>query len=114
VSATYHTLKPIIYGDTWDGLTNGAFESTGTAFASPLTGVRMYWRDADDVLGLELDETSGITIDNAASWQYTVDPIERFPLAVGTWYWSLEFTDSTGRRKTRWIGDISVTKDATT
>ena len=74
----------------------------------------MYFRDANEVLGLELNETSGITITNAASWKYTINPISRFPLAIGTWYWSIEFTDATGRRKTYWIGDISVTRDATT
>jgi hypothetical protein len=114
VKPIYHELKSITFGDTWDGLTNCAFTSNGSAFSSPLTGVRMYFRDGDEVIGLELDQTSGITITSAASWQYQVNPISRFPLAVGLWYWSLEFTDTAGRRKTYWTGHIEVTKDATT
>lgn len=108
------TLQPIVYGDTWDGLVNCSFTSTGTAFDADLALVRMFFRDADSTLGLQLtSEDSTITITSASAWEFDINPIENFTLAVGTWYWSIECTDVNDIRKTYVSGSIEVLDDAT-
>lgn len=103
-----------MYRDTWDGLSNVSFTSTGNAFASPLTLVRMFFRDEENVVGLELSSAnSTITINNANSWQFTINPVSPMNLAIGQWYWSIETTDSQGIIKTRVFGTIEITRDAT-
>lgn len=108
-------LEPIVYGDTWDGLPDCSFSSNGSAFASSLALVRMFFKNADSVTGLELSSaTSGqITIMDAATWAFNVEPIDEFPLAVGEWYWSIETTDADDIRKTYVAGSIEVLDDAT-
>lgn len=113
-SPAYITLSPVVYKDTWDGLTNCSFTSDGTAFASPLSTVRMHFRDADGVVGLQLTTpATGITITNAAAWQFTVNPISSITLTEGSWYWSIEATDIAGRIKTYVSGVLPVILDAT-
>lgn len=113
-SPAYITLSPVVYKDTWDGLTNCSFTSDGTAFADPLSTVRMHFRDADGVVGLQLTTpATGITITNAASWQFSVNPITSITLTEGPWYWSIEATDTTGRIKTYVSGVLPVILDAT-
>lgn len=107
-------LKPCVYLDTWDGLSNCSFSSDGTAFASSLTLVRMFFRDENSVIGLELSSAnSTITIDNAAEWYFTVAPVSPMTLAPGDWYWSIETTDSEGVIKTRIFGTLEILNDAT-
>lgn len=107
-------LKPCVYLDTWDGLPNCSFTSTGNAFASPLALVRMFFRDENNEVGLELSSAnSRIVINNANSWQFTINPVSPMNLAIGQWYWSIETTDSQGIIKTRVFGTIEITRDAT-
>lgn len=102
-------LSPVVYLDTWDGLTNCSFSSDGTAFASPLTLVRMFFRDDDNNVGLELSSAnSTITIDDANNWQFTVNQIESITLAVGFWSWVIRTTDDQGVVKTRISGTIQI------
>lgn len=105
-------LKPIKQGDTWDGITI-AMSSTGTAFTSALTDVEMTFKDNTGTTGLALNVASGITINSASAWNFTVTQILEFPLAVGTWYWTIKTTDAAGVGKTRNAGSIEVTKTAT-
>ena len=107
-------LQPCVYLDTWDGLSNCSFSSDGTAFASSLTLVRMFFRDEENVVGLELSSAnSTITIDNANSWDFTVAPVSPMTLAPGNWYWSIETTDSESVIKTRVFGTLEIINDAT-
>jgi len=107
-------LQPCIYLDTWDGLTNVSFSSDGTAFASSLSLVRMFFRDEENVVGLELSSAnSTITIDNANSWEVTINPVSPMTLAPGNWYWSIETTDAQDIIKTRVFGTIEILIDAT-
>ena len=107
-------LQPCVNLDTWDGLPNCSFSSDGTAFASSLTLVRMFFRDENNVIGLELSSAnSTITIDNANSWQFTIEPVSPMTLAPGNWYWSIETTDSESVIKTRVFGTLEITNDAT-
>ena len=107
-------LAPCVYKDTWDGLSNVSFSSDGSAFASSLALVRMFFRDENNVVGLELSSANNtITIDDANAWRFTVNPVSPMLLAVGNWYWSIETTDSAGVIKTRVFGTISILNDAT-
>lgn len=106
------TLNPIVFGDTWDGFTV-ALSSDGNALDSDLSSVRMFFRDENGTVGLSLTNGSGITITDANAWEFTVDEIARFPLAVGQWYWSIESTNADNKRKTRIAGTIEVLDDAT-
>jgi len=105
-------LAPVVYGDTWNGLTV-SMASTGNAFASTLSSVRMHFRDSAGTLGLSLASSSGITITSAGSWAFTVDS-RVLTLAVGTWYWSIECTDAASQVKTYLAGTIPILNDATT
>jgi len=74
----------------------------------------MFFRDENNQVGLELTSANGrITIDNAASWQFTINPVSPMNLAVGQWYWSIETTDSQSVIKTRVFGTFEVLQDAT-
>lgn len=103
------TLRPIYYGDTWDGFTWAA-TSTGTAFAGTLTSVEIKFSDEDGTVGLTLTSSSGITIDVATpnAWAITVNQIAASTLAVGTWAVWLTTTDDSSIRKTRCIGSLTV------
>ena len=107
-------LQPCIYLDTWDGLSDISFTSDGTAFASSLSLVRMFFRDEENVVGLELSSSnSTITINNANSWQFTINPVSPMTLTAGQWFWSIETTDSANIVKTRVFGTIEILNDAT-
>ena len=74
----------------------------------------MFFRDDDNAVGLELSSAnSTITIDDAAAWEFTVNPVSPMTLAIGQWYWSIETTDSAGKIKTRVFGTFEILQDAT-
>ena len=107
-------LTPCVYKDTWDGLTDVSFSSEGSAFASSLALVRMFFRDENNVVGLELSSAnSTITITDANNWEFTINPVSPMLLAIGNWYWSIETTDDQNVIKTRVFGTIEILQDAT-
>jgi hypothetical protein len=107
-------LTPCVNGDTWDGLTDCSFSSDGTAFSSPLSQVRMFFKNNENETGLELTSAAGtITIDNAAQWMFTVNQVNPMTLDPGLWYWSIETTDSQGVVKTRVFGILEIISDPT-
>ena len=102
-------LRCIKSGTTWDGLTDCNFSSDGAAFADSLTAVRMIFTDGDGVAQLTLTSAnSTITIDDAANWDFTVNPILSFPLSAGIYSWEIETTDAGGRIKVYPKGTIEV------
>ena len=103
-------LAPIVYGDTWDGLTDCQFTTDGTELDSNRASVTMVFSDSDNAVGLTLTSSNGITINNANEWRYTVNPILAFPLAIGVWYWAITCVSVDGRRKTRISGTKEVTR----
>jgi len=112
--STNITLTPVVYKDTWDGLTECSFSSDGTAFASPLALVRMFFKNEDGEVGLELSSAnSTITIDDAAAWEFTINPVSPILLEPGQWYWSIETTDDQDIVKTRLFGSLEILGDAT-
>jgi len=106
-------LRPIVYRDTWGGFTL-ALSSDGSALDSNLASVRLFFRDGDGTVGLELTSADGeITITDANAWTMTVAAVNPFTLAVGNWYWSVETTNVAGTIKTRVVGTKEVLSDAT-
>jgi len=105
-------LTPVVYLDTWNGL-SAVYTSTGNTFDSNLATVRMMFRDGDGSLGLSLTSSSGIVINDANAWDFTVSPITTLTLAVGTWFWSVETTSVAGTIKTYLAGTLEVLQDAT-
>lgn len=74
----------------------------------------MFFRDENSVIGLELSSAnSTITIDNAASWDFTVAPVSPMTLAPGNWYWSIKTTDAQNIVKTRIFGSLEILDAAT-
>lgn len=101
-------LANITAGNTWGGL-QIVQTTDGNAFDSPLASVSMVWKDSAGTVGLTLTSASGITIDDANAYSYTVDSITTFPLAAGTWSWAIAETNSAGTKITRYAGTKTVT-----
>lgn len=96
-------------GDTWDGITEASLSSTGTQFADPLAAVEMkFFLAGSNTAALTLSSADDeITIADAASWSYVVEPL-LMPLAAGQYYWTLRFTDTAGRAVTWLTGTIEI------
>jgi hypothetical protein len=101
-------------GDTWDGMTV-ALSSTGTTFADSLSAVHMsFWLAGATTAALDLKSAdSEVTIDDAAAWEFTVDPVSPMTLAAGQYSWQIQTTDSAGVIKTYLSGTIEITSDQT-
>ena len=107
-SVPYRQLKSVPTGTTWDGLSGFSFSSNGTAFGASLTNVSMIWYDSDDAVALPLTEADGITISDAAAWEFDIDA-RLISLAKGSYYWKLKTTDADGVVKIRLQGTIDIT-----
>jgi len=106
-------LEPIVYRDTWAGVTVSA-SCTGAALDSNLSSVRMFFRDGDGVTGLELTSANAkITITDANAYAFTVLAVNPLTLDIGNWYWSIETTNALGIIKTYIVGTLEVLSDAT-
>jgi hypothetical protein len=106
-------LPSCITGDTWPGFTY-AVSASGTITADQLASARMFFvNQSTGAVGLQLTTGSGVTITDAAGWSFEVGAITSFPLAAGTWFWSIEATAADGTIKTRAAGTINVILDAT-
>ena len=68
----------------------------------------MEWYDSDDAVALTLTELDGITISDAAAWEFDIDA-RLISLAKGSYYWKLKTTDADGIVKIRLQGIIYVT-----
>lgn len=107
-------LSPVVVNDTWPGLSECKFQSDGDAFSLNLSSIRMHFRDSDNVVVRQLTSTNGgITIESAANWQFTVNPITTLTFNADTYYWSIETTDANGTIKTYVTGTLEVLVDAT-
>lgn len=110
----YITLTPVVTGDTWDGLTDCSFSSTGSAFGSTLSKVRLDFKSSAGVVGQQLTTVGGggITITDSSAWTFDVDPVI-ITMAAGVWSFDIETTDSAGVIKTR-VGGILTVIDTST
>ena len=85
------------------------------AYVSTLTRVRiMFSPCSGGAPVLTLDSAStGITITNAATWEFTIDRIAAVPLAAGNYAYQMETTDSAGTVRTETRGTWQIITDLT-
>jgi len=101
------TLSPATSGDTWQGLTT-VFSSDGTTFDDDVASVAFTVLDSAGVEALALTDGSGITINDAATWDITVDAITPLTLAAGVYSYTMEITDAGGTIRTWLAGTWTI------
>jgi hypothetical protein len=106
-----YTLETAISGNTWDGLTwQGS--SDGTTFDDSVASVKFTVLDSEGVEVLALTDGSGVTINDAAAWDVTVDEISPLTLGADVYSYALEITDAGGTIRTWLAGTWRVVADA--
>lgn len=114
MTPAFFTLPEAKTDKTWDGLT-ASLSSDGTTFADNLASVKMTFKLAG-VESLTLTSADGdITIDDAAAWSFTVEPISRITLAAGVHSWAIETTSDAASPSIQdyMVGTITVKADST-
>lgn len=116
MSETFVTYNLARYriGDSWPGLVMDSITVDSDPPDFTLTGVEMKFRQ--DSRDGEVKETlsvgSGITIDSAANWGFTVAKQVLSGLDTeGVAYWDIKLTDSNGDIYTYIEGQMSVVSD---
>jgi len=107
-------------GDRWEGMSIiGPITINGTTPAGALSRVRMQLRKGGNTYTLDSDGSTSpdapISIDNAATWEASIAPVEGFLSATfGDWSWDMEFyqADKAGVL-TLYKGVITVHPDVT-
>jgi len=106
-------FPPAYVGDTWDGIPLFRVLVNGVAPTSPLSLVRIkIVNPANNAVLVHLvsgspgaGETTGITIVNAANWEFRVNAINRITYAPGTYSFDIETTAVDTVRKTYVVGN---------
>jgi hypothetical protein len=104
-------------GDSWPGMHIDPVTINGLQPALALASCRMQFRDADRLLGYELNSVPAtgkglIIITNAATWEMDItDQILDMP--AGRYNWDLETTDAGGNVLTIYKGKLTVKQDVT-
>jgi len=114
MTPAFFTLPEAKSDKTWDGLTV-SLSSDGTTFTDPLASVKMTFKLAG-VESLTLTSADAeITIDDAAAWEFTVDPISRLTLAAGVHSWAIETTSDATPASVQdyMVGTLTVKADST-
>lgn len=132
-------LGPFVTGDEWDGqqftiwVDNASYDPTATRTdtnAEPGTGSNPKYVSAsaaytpmtraimqvhtsetnlDKLVDLDSDAT-GVTIDDAAEWVFTVEPYT-FTLSAGTYFVAIACENTGGGWKTFFKGTLTLTKE---
>ena len=92
-----YELPAVVTGDTFPAWRVTSIKINGVAPSTALDSVRMDFRTtpAAAVASLSLNSTSnGITINNNATWDFTIDEFQ-LSLDPGTYYWDIETTTGT-------------------
>jgi len=114
MTPAFFTLPEAKADKTWDGLTV-SLSSDGTTFSDSLASAKMTFKLAG-VESLTLTSADAeITIDDAAAWSFTVEPVSRLSLAAGVHSWAIETTSdaSPASVKDYMIGTLTVKADST-
>jgi len=102
-------LPCVKIGKTWDGIPSCSLASTGTAFASNLSSLTMVFKDSDGATALTLTSSGGdITITSASAWEWDVEAITPWALAIGNYSWEIETTDAAGIIKGYVSGELET------
>jgi hypothetical protein len=114
MTPAFITLPEAKNDKTWDGLT-ASLSSDDKRFAEPLASVKMTFKLAG-VESLTLTSAaSQITITDANSWEFYINPISRLTLAAGVHSWAIETTSSASPASVQdyIVGTINVKADST-
>ena len=109
-------LPPHTRGDTWEGLTIGPVLFDGQPPPAPLKSCRLYFRkETGNALGYGFksqvaDGFGLISIIDAAAWHVQI-AAQPLPLAIGTWCWDFEVTDTDDKVWTLYSGKLSILRD---
>ena len=110
-----YTIPAAVKGDTFAGIPELSVTVNDAPPANSLASVRMHFRPlpASTYLALELASVDGdITINDAATWNITVEPFV-ITINAGTYYYDIEFTDSAGNVVTYVSGTWKIAQDVT-
>ena len=100
-------------GDTWEGITVGPVEINEAAPSGAVDSCRMSFRSkSNKTLGQTLSSGTEITIDDADTWEFTVDPII-LTMEAGSYDYDFEVTDVTGVVRTIYKGTFNLILDTT-
>ncbi len=102
-------LSPVVHNTTWGGV---EFAYTMPSGSANLASVVMAFGSTEEGPSPDLVLTSAggdVTIDVAADWEFTVEPITNFgTLAAGRWWWDVWTTDAAGNVKVYVGGQLEV------
>ena len=104
-------LQPLVW--EWESITTGdTFPATNITEAdhtSNLSRVRLaFFLDDAEASSLDLDsDDTGVTINDAATWDFTIDVIS-VSLAPGLYHYDLETTDAAGIVSTEFVGTWQI------
>lgn len=101
---------PVTKGDTYP-----AANITIDGADSTLSRVRIKFKACNSTTtALTLDSsTSGVTINDAASWDFTIDQIDEVTLAAGTYRYDLETISADGTIMTELAGTWEILSEIT-
>lgn len=113
----YYEMKPIVIGDTWDGIPSITIGSSGANDLLGLSSAKMQFRLQKARGGAALDEissaNSGILIENSGDpWGIKIPP-RNLNLLVGDIFYDLETINASGEIKTYLEGIIPILQDVT-
>lgn len=109
-SDTLDAQLAFVQGDTWGGIPSIILDPAPNY---NVVSARMQFRAFKLAVlpSATLSSTDGtITINNAATWSFTV-PVQNLPLTAGTYSWQFQTTDSQGSIQTYMQGTIEVLLD---
>lgn len=112
-----YTMPTFVRGDTWQGVDSMTITVNSAAPANSLSSVLTQFRrnrtaTGEPLLELSSADASEIVIDDADNWVIQFPP-QQLSLPAGTFYYDIQFTDSSGAVKTYVSGTIVVQPDVT-
>lgn len=108
-------LSSVMKGTTWKGLVCTGVLVNGVAPVSPLSTVKMSFKlnRNDTTSALDLTNVTGIVINNAATWAFTVSK-RIMTLPVGVYQYDIKTTDAAGDVTVYMEGSIEIIQNVTT
>jgi len=110
-----YEIPACVSGDTFPGLRISSVTINGAAPTTALASVRVDFRTAPDAAAAALSlnsSSSGITINNNATWDFELDAFT-ITLDADCYFYDIETTDSGGTVRTYLRGSWTVAQDTT-
>jgi len=108
------SFHPIISGATFPGR-RWVITSNGAAPSDSISEVEISFRFNSRVgkIKTTLNTTSGVTINDAANWDFQMDAIDELDWNAGTYYFDVKITTDTGRVKKYIWGILPIVQNVT-